>query len=232
MVANPCISGIRLKQRYSSNTDSYLLTWSEPRFTRRYQWCEADDVQVHDVSTVMGSTHNYTRPWQTENSLELVLQDGVDNYTIEVTARNTPVDDQDPYEGESYFVKAIPVYPVIEDAYAGGMEFNVSIDVDVTLTDWTIELNFRRQVFNLKIENCTADVWLHNEKVKKQSQWGGHRSTYVITTGPEYETLNSGDTLDIQMTASVWKKLRPEGDYVTGMMTQVYTIEEEETDPS
>ncbi|XP_072044230.1 hyalin-like [Amphiura filiformis] len=224
VAALPCISGIRLKQRYSTNTNSYLLTWSEPRFLRGDIWCESDEVQVHDVSSVMGSSHNYTRPWQTENSLELVLLDGVDNYTIEVTPRNTSADGQSAVEGESYFIKAIQVYPVIVDAYAGGMTFNVSIDVDVTLIDWTIELNFRRQVFKLKMENSTVDILLHNEKIKKQSRWGGYSSTCTITTGPEYQTLNSSDTLDIQMTANVWKQLRPEGDYVTGMMTQVYTI--------
>ncbi|XP_072044257.1 uncharacterized protein [Amphiura filiformis] len=219
----PCISGIRLNQRYSTNTNSYLLTWSEPRFTRGDTWCEADEVQVHVESTVMGSSHNYTRPWQIENSIELVLNDGVENYIVEVTPRNTPAN-QTSVKGERYFIKAIPVYPVIDDAYAGGMTFSISIDVDVTLTDWTIELNFRRQVFQLKIVHCIADVLLHNDKTRKQSLWGGHRSTYVITTGPGYQTLNSGDTLDIQMTANVWKKLRPEGDYVTGMMTQVYTL--------
>ena len=68
-----------------------------------------------------------------------------------------------------------------------------------------------------------ADVLIRNEKMSKQEQWNGYTSRWVLSPGHSYTPIANSGTLDLTLKAKVWKYLRPEGDFVTAWMTEVYT---------
>ncbi len=66
-------------------------------------------------------------------------------------------------------------------------------------------------------------MFVENEKMTKQEQYNGYQSRYALTPGHSYTPIANGGSLDLTLTAKVWKHLRPEGDFITAMITKVFT---------
>merc|ERR1719419_1264750 len=73
------------------------------------------------------------------------------------------------------------------------------------MSSWRLEIAFPRQVFQLAIEGCDAEV---EEKTRVAYDGEQKGTTYALTPGPTSSRLEAGSELQITLIGRTWKRQR------------------------